>query len=92
MKKNSILINTSRGRILNEEDLYKILKSKKIYFSALDVFKQEPLPQNSKLRKLNNIIMTPHCGPSKETVDKLSKVIATNIESIYYKRKIKSLK
>ena len=92
MKKNSILINTSRGRVLNEDDLYKILKSKKIYYSALDVFNQEPLPQNSKLRKLNNIIMTPHCGPSKETVDKLSKIIATNIESIYYKRKIKSLK
>lgn len=91
MKKNSVIVNTSRGLLLDEEDLYKVLKKKKIYFSALDVFKVEPLPMSSNLRKLNNIIMTPHSGPSMETVNKLSKIVATNILSIYKSKIIQSL-
>ena len=78
MKQNSIIINTSRGKNLKEKIITKVLKNKKI-FAALDVFDEEPLPINSPLRSLDNIIMTPHCGPSLETVDKLAKNISSNI-------------
>lgn len=78
MKQNSIIINTSRGKNLKEKIITKVLKNKKI-FVALDVFDQEPLPINSPLRSLDNILMTPHCGPSLETVDKLAKNISSNI-------------
>jgi len=58
MKKNSFLINTSRGDLLNENDLYKVLSKKKILGAALDCFKNEPY--YGKLSKLKNIILTPH--------------------------------
>ena len=57
----------SRGKILKNNDIYKVLQKRKIFFGALDVFELEPLPLNSNLRSLKNIIMTPHCGPSRES-------------------------
>tara|TARA_B000000441_G_C21595378_1_gene262529 strand:- start:91 stop:570 length:480 start_codon:yes stop_codon:yes gene_type:complete len=59
-KNNLILINTARGGIVNEDALYKALKSKLILGAGVDVFKQEPPPQNHKLFSLKNIILTPH--------------------------------
>lgn len=58
MKQTSVLINTSRGGIVNEEDLYEVLKKKKIAGAAFDVFENEP--ETGKLKELNNIILTPH--------------------------------
>lgn len=58
MKKNSFLINTSRGDLLNENDLYKFLKKNCFLGAALDCFKNEPYFGN--LTKLNNVILTPH--------------------------------
>ena len=92
MKKNSVIINTSRGKILKNRDIYKILKKNKIFFGALDVFETEPLPINSPLRKLNNIVMTPHCGPSKESYNRLLENIVVNIKLIYLKKNLKNLK
>ena len=92
MRKNSIIINTSRGKILKDDDIYKILKKNKIFFAALDVFETEPLPLNSKLRKLNNIIMTPHCGPSRESYDRLLENIVFNIRVISLKKNLNNLK
>jgi phosphoglycerate dehydrogenase-like enzyme len=60
MKKDSYLINVSRGRILNENDLYKILKEKKIAGAVLDVTVTEPLSRYNKLWSLGNLIITPH--------------------------------
>ena len=60
MKKNSILINTSRGEIIDEKALYKALKDEKILGAGLDVFKDEPY--SGPLTKLNNVILTPHIG------------------------------
>ena len=92
MKKNSVIINTSRGKILKNRDIYKILKKNKIFFGALDVFETEPLPMSSPLRRLNNIVMTPHCGPSKESYNRLLENIVVNIKSIYLKKNLKNLK
>jgi D-3-phosphoglycerate dehydrogenase len=66
MKSTSILVNAARGKIVNEADLYEILKSKKIKAAGFDVFAQEPLESDSKLKTLENIILTPHLGGSTE--------------------------
>ena len=62
MKKDSLLVNTSRGPIIKEDDLIYVLKNKVIGCAALDVFDIEPLPKNHELRNINNAILTPHIG------------------------------
>lgn len=59
MKPTALIINTSRGSIINESDLYRALQKKYIAGAGLDVFEHEP-PQNSPLLKLNNVILSPH--------------------------------
>ncbi len=66
MKSTSILVNAARGKIVNEADLYEILKAKKIKGAGFDVFANEPLESESKLKTLENIILTPHLGGSTE--------------------------
>ena len=66
MKKNAILINTSRGSLINEEDLRKALKNKQIRGAALDVFNEEPY--RGKLSNLDNILLTPHIGSYAEEI------------------------
>ncbi len=58
MKDSAIFINTSRGELVNEKDLYETLKQKKIAGAGIDVFKEEPYSGN--LTILENIIVTPH--------------------------------
>lgn len=61
MKNSAFIVNTSRGNIINEDDLYEALKNNEIAGAALDVFASEP-PKDSKLLELDNFIATPHCG------------------------------
>ena len=62
MKKNVFLINTSRGPIVNENDLIEALKSNQIAGAGIDVYDHEPLPDNHKLRFLPNALLLPHLG------------------------------
>ena len=62
MKKTSFIINTSRGPIINENDLVEALKDEKIAGAGLDVYDKEPLPQDHKLRFLPNTLLLPHIG------------------------------
>ena len=62
MKKTSFLINTSRGPIINEDDLIIALSTNVIAGAGLDVYEKEPLSENSKLRFLPNALLTPHIG------------------------------
>ncbi len=62
MKKTAFLINTSRGPIINENDLIEALKDEVIAGAGLDVFQKEPLPQDHKLRFLSNALLLPHIG------------------------------
>ncbi len=62
MKKTAFLINTSRGPIINENDLIEVLKDEKIAGVGLDVYEKEPLPQDHKLRFLTNALLLPHIG------------------------------
>jgi D-3-phosphoglycerate dehydrogenase len=65
MQKHSILINTARGGIVNEKDLYYALKNSFIHSAAIDVFEEEPYVGN--LKELDNCILTCHMGAS--TID-----------------------
>ena len=62
MKKTAFLINTSRGPIVNEDDLIIALSTNEIAGAGLDVLEKEPLPENNKLRFLPNALLTPHIG------------------------------
>ena len=62
MKKTAFLINTSRGTIVNEDDLIIALSTNVIAGAGLDVYEKEPLPEGNKLRFLPNVLLTPHIG------------------------------
>ncbi|MDD0854890.1 hydroxyacid dehydrogenase [Halobacteriovorax sp. GB3] len=66
MKPDSVLVNASRGGIVNEEALFNILNEGKIRGAGFDVYATEPLEENSKLRTLENLVMTPHLGAATE--------------------------
>ena len=80
MKKSSFLINTSRGQIINEDDLIEALKEEKIAGAGLDVYDKEPLPQDHKLRFLSNALLLPHIG--FVTVENYSKFYLQMIENL----------
>ena len=62
MKKTAYLINTSRGSMINEDDLIIALSTNVIAGAGLDVYEKEPLSENNKLRFLPNALLTPHIG------------------------------
>ena len=80
MKKTAFLINTSRGPIINEDNLIIALSTNEIAGAGLDVFEKEPLPENNKLRFLPNALLTPHLG-----------FVTAENYSIYYTQMIESL-
>ena len=80
MKKTSFIINTSRGPIINENDLVEALKDEKIAGAGLDVYDKEPLPQDHKLRFLSNALLLPHIG--YVTAENYSKFYNQMIENL----------
>ncbi len=86
MKNSAILINTARGGIVNENDLYEALITKKIRAASFDVLTEEPPSENlKKLFELDNLIITPHIAwTSKESRTQLVAGILNNIKE--YKR------
>ena len=80
MKKSSFLINTSRGKIINEKDLVMALKQGIIAGAGLDVFEEEPINKKHALVKLRNVVLTPHIGSStKETRLKMAEITVKNL-------------
>ena len=80
MKKSSFLINTSRGQIINEDNLIEALKEEKIAGVGLDVYDKEPLPQDHKLRFLPNALLLPHIG--FVTAENYSKFYSQMLENL----------
>ena len=81
MKKTALLINTSRGPIINENDLVESLKDEKIAGAGLDVFDKEPLAQDHKLRFLPNALILPHLGyVTAENYTKFYEQMIENLE------------
>ncbi len=80
MKKSAFLINTSRGKIVNEKDLVMALKKKIIAGAGLDVFETEPISKKHPLVKLQNVVLVPHIGSSSaETRAKMAEITVKNL-------------
>lgn len=80
MKHNAILVNTSRGPVVDQNALYQTLKSKQIFAAALDVTDPEPLPLDSPLLTLDNCVIVPHIGSASErTRDDMARLAAENL-------------
>jgi len=80
MKPTSYLINTARGPIVDEAALLEILQARKIAGAGLDTYSHEPLPVDHPLRKLDNVVLTPHLGyVTKENYARYYKEMIENI-------------
>ena len=80
MKSSSILVNTSRGGIVDTDALIAALESGEIGYAALDVYEAEPIAQSNPLLSFDNVILTDHCGwYSEESVAELKRKTAENV-------------
>lgn len=91
LKDNSILINISRGKIIDTEALITALKNKKFIGVGLDVVDPEPLPGNHELLSFKNVVVTPHIGGiSDNYIFRNYKLIKTNINLFINKKTLKN--
>lgn len=80
MKKSAYFINVARGAIVNEADLVTALQAKVIRGAGLDVFEEEPLPEDSPLWELDNVLITPHvAATSPYYIDRSLKLFIENL-------------
>lgn len=80
MKSSTVLVNTARGPVIDPQALYEALKEKRIFGAGLDVTDPEPLPMDSPLLTLENIVIVPHiASASKTSRDKMSWMAAQNL-------------
>jgi len=92
MKKNSILVNTARGGIINEDDLDKALNKGLIFAAALDVFSNEPIENNNPLLKNKKIILSPHSATfTDECTSRMSIETTKNIIDFFENKLDKSM-
>jgi len=88
MKNTAFLINSSRGKVIDEKALYKALKEKWIAGAAMDVFEEEPTPANNPLLELENIVVAPHiASATHETRSRMAEMVAQNLIA-YFEGKI----
>jgi len=81
MKKTAFVVNTSRGKIINESNLITALKQRKISGAALDVFRNEPIGKKHMFTKMENVVLVPHIGSSsKETREKMAEITMINLK------------
>jgi len=84
MKKNAILINTSRGAVIDTNALVKALSEKWIAGAGLDVFEEEPIPPNHPLTAFKNVVLVPHIGSATyEARHAMAKLVAENLIAFY---------
>ena len=80
MKPTAYLVNTSRGEVVEEAAMLKTLQEKKIAGAAIDVYGVEPLPAGHAIRKLDNVLLTPHIG--YVTAENLARMYQDAVEDI----------
>ncbi|MFS0688755.1 C-terminal binding protein [Sporosarcina sp. 179-K 8C2 HS] len=84
LKENCILINTSRGGLIDEDILYDLLNKKEIFGAGLDVFEKEPPDVNTSLFRLSNVVVTNHMGwYSEESLQELQKKAAEEVRRVF---------
>jgi len=87
LKSNAIIVNTSRGEIIDEKYLIQLLKSRKIFAAGFDVYENEP-KLNPKLLKLENAILLPHIGSATvETRNAMAELAAKNVINVLNHKK-----
>jgi len=92
MKKDSILINVSRGKIIDQKDLIRLLAEGHFYGAALDVFENEPLEKDSLLWEMENVIISPHVAYASEyRFDRVFNVICQNLKRFKNKKKLHNI-
>jgi glyoxylate reductase len=80
LKPNAVLVNTSRGGVLDQTALYETLKQHRIFAAALDVTDPEPLPLDSPLLELDNCLIVPHiASASVQSRDMMAFLAAENL-------------
>ncbi|MCB2006404.1 MAG: hypothetical protein KDH93_15415 [Rhodoferax sp.] len=83
MRPNAYIVNTARGALVDQHALYEALAQKKIAGAALDTFEVEPLPNDSPLRSLGNVLLTPHMvGATRELYDSLYDAAQDNVRAL----------
>jgi glyoxylate reductase len=88
MKKTAFLVNTARGKIINERDIVFALKKKMIGGAALDVFSKEPITSNHPFAKMENVVIMPHGGSSTiETRREMAEICVKNLVLSLSKKK-----
>ena len=79
LKPSAIFINTSRGPVVDEEALIAVLEGGRISGAGLDVFEVEPLPEDSPLRALENVVLVPHIGSASDALSHMVEVAVENV-------------
>jgi D-3-phosphoglycerate dehydrogenase len=89
MKKSGVLINTSRGGLIDESALCHFLEEKKILGAGLDVFATEPLEESALLRQQSNVVLTPHLGASSEEAQvRVGEIAVHQIKEFFLKKNL----
>ena len=92
MKKNAIIINTSRGGIINEQDLNKVLNENIIFGAGLDVFEKEPVNTDNPLLKNEKVLLSPHSATfTNECKSRMSIETTKNIIDFFENKLDKSM-
>jgi len=87
LKRSAVLVNTSRGEVIDEKELVKILKQKKIFSAGFDVYENEPTI-NPGLLKLDNVILLPHIGSATEEARSAMAILAAkNVSNVLKDKK-----
>ena len=90
MKSTAYFINTARAALVDYDALIEVLSANKIAGAALDVYPTEPLPSQSALRKLNNVVLSPHlAGATHQVVNHHSKMVVDDLIDILNKKTVK---
>jgi phosphoglycerate dehydrogenase-like enzyme len=91
MKPSGIVINVGRGPVIDQAALIRALQNKEIAGAALDVFEEEPLPENSPLWDMENVLISPHCTDRTENPDWLDLSMQLFVANFYRYQKGEAL-